>query len=301
MVLRKLAMGAALLAVLAQVAPAQAADKVSAKPAVKPHAAAPAKAGGKAVAVAAAGGAMSTGGDASWPQIKVGLDGSFPPFSTVDKQGVVKGFDPDMARAICEAMKTRCQFVRIDNMADAIPDLQAGRYDAIVASMSMTDWRRTQIDFTNKYYQPPAKFVGRKGASVSFTEEGLPGERVAVQRNSLHDKYASAVLGSKATILRYQTLGEATDALAAGKADLVLGDSLALQDGFLSTKQGAGFAFMGPDISAQQWFGSGAGIAVRKGNDALRDKINAAIADVRKSGQYQAIANRYFAFNIYGS
>lgn len=283
---RKLLAALALAAVVGQPVLAEAAGKVVAKPAAK-------------AAASAGGSAMMTPGDPSWPVAKVGLDGTFPPFSTVDAKGVVKGFDPDMARAICEQMQVRCKFIRIDNMADAIPDLQAGKYDAIVASMSMTAWRRSQIDFTNKYYQPPAKFVAKQGTKVDF--DNLAGQRIAVQRNSLHDKYLSAILPGKTTVLRYQTLEEAEGALKSGKADLVLGDSLALQEGFLSTKDGRGYAFIGPDLSNEQYFGSGAGIAVRKGNTALRDKINQAIAKVRASGQYQAIANRYFAFNIYGS
>ncbi|SNB77096.1 amino acid ABC transporter substrate-binding protein, PAAT family [Arboricoccus pini] len=274
------------VAAIGQPALAEAAGKVMAKPAAK-------------AAPAAGETSMMTGGDPKWPVAKVGLDGTFPPFSTVDAKGVVKGFDPDMARAICEQMQVRCKFMRIDNMADAIPDLQAGKYDAIVASMSMTAWRRSQVDFTNKYYQPPAKFIAKEGTKIDFAN--LSGQRIAVQRNSLHDKYLSAVLAAKTTVLRYQTLEEAEAALRAAKADLVLGDSLALQEGFLSTKDGRGYAFVGPDLASEQWFGSGAGIAVRKGDTALRDQINQAIAKVRASGQYQAIANRYFAFNIYGS
>ena len=73
-----------------------------------------------------------------------------------------------------------------------------------------------------------------------------------------------------------------------------------VDEGFLKTEQGKGFAFVGPSFTDPAYFGEGAGIAVRKGDKALLDKLNAAILALRANGEYQKIQSKYFSFDIYG-
>nr|GFC46439.1 hypothetical protein [Tanacetum cinerariifolium] len=68
----------------------------------------------------------------------------------------------------------------------------------------------------------------------------------------------------------------------------------------LKTDAGKGFALVGPDFTDSKYFGNGAGIAVRKGDSATAEKLNAAIDAVRADGTYQKIQNKYFSFDIYG-
>ena len=78
-----------------------------------------------------------------------------------------------------------------------------------------------------------------------------------------------------------------------------MADATLLDDGFLKTDAGKGFAFVGPAFTDVKYFGDGVGIAVRKG-DALKDKINTAITAIRENGKYKQIQDKYFAFDIYG-
>ena len=75
---------------------------------------------------------------------------------------------------------------------------------------------------------------------------------------------------------------------------------LTVDVGFLKTPAGKGFAFVGPLFTDPSYFGSGAGIALRKGDTALRDKLNAAIKAIRANGVYKTIEARYFDFDLYG-
>ena len=139
------------------------------------------------------------------------LLGSRNPFT-----GEIEGFDIDMAMALCEAMKVECTLVQQD-WDGIIPALLAKKYDAIIASMSITDERKKTVDFTNKYYQTPARFVARKGAGIQITKEGLKGKKVGVQRATIHDKYITDNYGSDVEVVRYGTADEANLDLVNGR------------------------------------------------------------------------------------
>lgn len=235
-----------------------------------------------------------------WKEVKIGVEGAYPPFSMVDKDGKLQGFEIDIAYALCDAMKVKCTLVKQDFDA-LIPALLARRIDAIIASMSITEERKQKVDFTNKYYQTPAKFVRKKGSGIEITKQGLKGKTVGVQQATTHDTYLTDNYGDVVTIKRYTTLDQAYLDMAAGRLDLLLGDSVPIKDAFLSKPAGKDFEFVGPDLTDPKWFGEGIGIAVRKQDDDLREKFNKAIDAIRADGTYQKIQDKYFDFDIYGS
>ena len=246
-----------------------------------------------------AGLAFGAGHALAQDKLRIGVEGAYPPFSEVTPSGELKGFDIDIAHALCEEMQVECELVQQD-WDGIIPALNARKYDAIVASMSITPERKKSVDFTNKYYQSPAKFVRKKGSGIEITEEGLKGKTVGVQRATIHDNYISSEYGDDVEIKRYATQDEAYLDMVAGRVDLLLADSTALSEGFLKTEQGQDYEFVGPDLTDPKYFGEGAGIAVRKGDDELRLRLNAAIDEIRKNGTYDRIAKKYFDFDIYG-
>ncbi|UCH72738.1 MAG: ABC transporter substrate-binding protein [Rhodospirillales bacterium] len=232
-------------------------------------------------------------------KVKIGTEGAYPPFNYIDKDGNLVGFDVDIAKALCEAAKFECEFV-VQDWDGIIPGLIAKKYDAIVASMSITEERKQKVDFTSKYYNTPAKFVAPKGANLEITKEGLKGKVIAVQRATIHENFLRDNFGDVVTVSSYATQDEAYLDLVSGRADAGIADSVAITDGFLSTPQGKGFQFYGPDFNDPKWFGEGVGIAVRKGEDALREKLNAAIEQIRRDGTYKRINAKYFDFDVYG-
>jgi arginine/ornithine transport system substrate-binding protein len=74
-----------------------------------------------------------------------------------------------------------------------------------------------------------------------------------------------------------------------------------MQGGFLDTEDGKDYEFVGPDFSDPKYFGEGAGIALRKDDDDLREMLNQAIEAIRANGKYKAIQDKYFDFDVYGS
>ena len=151
-----------------------------------------------------------------------------------------------------------------------IPALLAGKYDAIVASMSITDERKKVVSFTDRYYSNKVHFVSAKGSG--FDAEKLAGKTIGAQRATV----AATWLQKNAGGTKIKLYDKQTDAyldLAAQRLDAIFADGLVLHQ-WLQTKAGAGFMLVGKAYDLDE----GIGIAVRKGDDALRQRLNAARA-----------------------
>lgn len=248
------------------------------------------------LALAAPGSAAAQAPD--WKTVRIGVEGAYPPFSEVGPDGKLKGFDIDIAMALCAQMKAQCTLVpqEWDGM---IPALQSRKFDAIIASMAATDERRKVVAFSDKYYNTPARLVAKAGSTLVATPEGLKGKRIGVQRSTIHDRYVTDHFKAS-EIVRYAKADEVYLDLAAGRIDLAMGDSVAISGGLLKKPQGKGYAFFGPPYTDVKYFGSGSSIAVRKADGALAARFNAAIQALRADGRYKQIQDRYFDFDVYG-
>ena len=243
------------------------------------------------------GSSLSFAGD--WSKVRVGVEGAYPPFSWVEADGTLKGFDIDITMALCKEIGAECTLVQSD-WDGIIPSLLAKKYDAIIASMSITEERKKKVAFTSKYYNTPGKFARKRGSDIEITKEGLAGKTVGVQRATTYDNFISEEFGDAVEIKRYGTQDEAYLDAVSGRIDLLMADSVAMDDGFLSTDNGKDWEFVGPNYSDVKYFGEGAGIAVRKEDRDLADKLSAAISTIRANGVYEAINKKYFEFDVFG-
>jgi len=233
-----------------------------------------------------------------WKQIRIGVEGAYPPFSQTEADGSVTGFDIDIANALCAEMQAKCTLVKQD-WDGIIPALMARKYDAIIATMDITEERKKRVAFTNKYQHIPARFAALKGAEYQATPEFMAGKKIGVQRATSMDLYISDNY-PQAQIKRYGSADEAYLDLKAGRLDYVLADSAAISGGLLAKEGGDKFELVGPKLNNPKWFGEGAGIAVRKQDKDLVEQFNAAIKTIRGNGTYQKIQDKYFSFDVYG-
>ena len=233
-----------------------------------------------------------------WNKIRIGVEGAYPPFSSVKKDGTLKGFDIDIAMALCKEIGAECVLIPQD-WDGIIPALMARKYDAIIASMSITEERKKKVAFSDKYYNTPAKFARKKGSGIAISKAGLKGKTVGVQRATIHDNFITGEFGDSVEIKRYGTQDEAYLDAISGRVDLLLADSIAMEAGFLKTDQGKGWEFVGPGYSDPKYFGVGAGIAVRKSDGELAKLFSLAIKVIRSNGVYHMINGKYFAFDVY--
>lgn len=243
---------------------------------------------------------VAGGAAAEMKKVKIGTEGAYPPFNSIDPSGKVVGFDIDITNALCKAANFECEFV-IQDWDGMIPALQAKKFDAIIAQMSITEERKQVVDFTDKYSNTPNKFVAAKGAGITdFSADGLAGKIIGAQRATIAENFLRDNF-TKSDIRVYATQDEANADMAAGRLDLVLADAVALKDGFLNAEAGACCELVGPDYNDPKWFGEGAGIAIRKGETDLVKAFNAAIKQIRADGTYKQINDKYFDFDAYGA
>ena len=237
--------------------------------------------------------------DAQTKKLRLGVEGAYPPFSELGPDGKLKGWEIEIADALCKQMKAECSLVQL-SFDGMIPALQSRKIDAVIASMSITQERKRAVDFSDKYYKTPARFVVKNGVKLDISPAGLKGKRIGVQRATIFDRFLADQF-KDVQVVRYAKQDEVYLDLASGRIDAALQDVVAAQEGFLKTPQGKSFGFTGPSYVDAKYFGEGAGVAFRKGDTALREDFNRAIAAIRANGAYLKIQDAYFNFDIYGA
>lgn len=237
---------------------------------------------------------------AELPELKVAIDPTYQPFTFKTADGKPTGFDVDIAEALCKEIKRKCVFVEQvwDGM---IPGLQAKKYDVIISSMSITEERLQAVDFTDKYYNTPSRIVVK--ADTPFTDPAsLKGKKIGVLKGSTQEKYAMGELKTAGvTVVPYEAQDQVYLDIKSGRLDGTVADRVEVTGGFLSKPEGAGYGFVGPVLAEAKYFGTGAGVALRKGETALKDELNAAIKTIRSNGVYETVSKKYFDFDVYGN
>jgi len=240
-----------------------------------------------------------SGGSGGSGALRVGVASEpYPPFSEKGPDGQWRGWEIDIGQAVCAAMNEECVLVEIawDGL---IPALLSRRIDVVMASMSITEERMRTIDFSEKYYDSPAVVVAPRSSTISDDPQTFDGKVVGVQLATIHSNYVEKYLADHVDAVRtYQSFDEVNQDLAAGRVDAVIGDSIAIEP-FLQSQAGQ-CCEIKAELYDEEIFGLGAGFGLRKGEDDLKARLNAAIAEIRGDGTYDDISGKYFDFDIYG-
>ncbi|WDR04496.1 ABC transporter substrate-binding protein [Devosia rhodophyticola] len=243
------------------------------------------------VALVATIAAASAGSAIAQPmQIRIATEGAYPPFNQKDAAGNLVGFDIDIANALCAEMKAECTVVAQD-WDGIIPGLVANKYDAIIASMSITPERQQSVGFTEPYYSNYLHVMAKKGSGIAGADD-LAGKSVGAERSTVASQWAEDNLGRSADVKLYDTQTAAYSDLDAGRIDAMVSDIYPAYD-WLQTHDG--FEFIGDNIDIADKIG----IAVRKDDNELREALNGALKTIRDNGTYATINAKYFPFDIY--
>ncbi len=226
-------------------------------------------------------------------KLRIGTEGAYPPFNLIDASGQVVGFDLDVAHALCAKMEVECEVVTSD-WDGIIPALNAGKFDFLAASMSVTEERKNAVDFTDHYYTNKLQFVAPKSVDFKTDKDYLDGKVIGAQRATIAGTWLEDNMDGVVDIKLYDTQENAYLDLASGRVDGILADSF-VQWEWLKSDAGKDFEFKGEPVFDDDKIA----IAVRKGNDELREKLNKALAEIIADGTYEKLNAKYFPFNIY--
>jgi polar amino acid transport system substrate-binding protein len=228
------------------------------------------------------------------PTIRIATEGAFPPFNYLENNEP-QGFEIDLAKAFCEAMGATCTFV-VHDWDGIIKGLLTTEYDAIMASMAITDRRKTRIAFSKRYYLIPPAFIGQKDTEIrDVSPAALAGRSIGTIEGSQHAAFLEARYPG-ADLRTYAKLEEANLDLLTGRIDLVLGDKLALSR-FLNSKEGACCRAVGEPPPDPAFYGEGVAVGLRKEDKDLKERFNRAIERVMADGTYDRIRAKYFEFD----
>ena len=220
-------------------------------------------------------------------------DLDYPPFDYAGPDGNPAGFNVDLARLLCDEIKVSCtiQARPFQTLLDA---LGGNLGDAVIASIATNAETRKRVDFTDPYYRTPARFVARADSPIAdVLPELVAGKKIAVVAGTAHEAYLKQMF-TQADVRSYPNAAAARAALRNKDVDLLFGDGIALSFWLNGTDSAGCCAFRGGPFLDSRFFGEGVGIAVKRGNDVLRQALNWALFREWEKGSFTDLWLRYF-------
>ncbi len=221
----------------------------------------------------------------------------FPPFNARDEDGVLVGFNVDLARAICLELDVTCE-VTAKRWDQLFPSLSRDA-DAVIAAHRLNVETLTKADFTTPYFRTPGRFVGRRdGPKLTISPAGLDRRTVGVTRGTAHEAFIQTFFRTS-RIVRFDTPEAARTALRERKIDVIFGDGISLIFWINGSLSAGCCDLVGGAYLEPMFFGDGLAIAVRQGDSRLRSDLNRALAALRENGRMVELLQRYFPRRVY--
>ena len=216
----------------------------------------------------------------------------YPPFTSQNAAGEWEGWEEDLMQAMCKEMNEKCTHVSIA-WDGIIPALLEKKFDGIMGSMSITDERKKQIDFSDMYYNSASVIIGPKGGDHNIAPTAFKGKTIGVQASTTHANYTEKYFVPAGAVSKaYKGQDEANADLAAGRVDYVQADGVTL-GAWLASADGACCEVYGAVPIDIVVLGPGVGIGLRKEDTALKDKINAAFKSMAAKGVFDELTAKY--------
>ena len=260
--------------------------------------------------------AQAVAGD--WERIKIATEGAYPPWNYIDSSGNLVGFEIELVRDLCGRMNLKCEIVT-HKWRGIIEGLNQGKYDAIMAAMSITEPRKKLVSFSRSYADTPNVFVVRKDnplanfhselehltlddispaeqAALDALLNALKDKIIGVQVATINQKFADTYLGNYAEIRIYDFQHTVDLELYQGRLDALIG-GMAYWVPLIKSEQGKEYKIIGPQMTGGP-FGKGIGVAVRQKDQELADLFSRAIEASIRDGSLKKLAVKWFTFDV---
>lgn len=214
----------------------------------------------------------------------VGTNAEFVPFEYVDDDGNIDGFDIALMKEVGKKLDME---VVIENMEfkGLIGAIDSEKINVIAAGMTIDEERKQTCDFTDPYIQSKQVVIVKKGNTAITKEEDLKGKVIAVQEGTTGDFIATDDAGAK-EVLRFKKYLDAVKEVENGKADAVIIDSAPADK---MVEANSNVEIVKDLVMADEEYG----IAVKKGNTELLEKINTAISELKADGTFDKLVDEY--------
>lgn len=250
--------------------------------------------------------------------LRIGTDGSYPPYGSTTPGGKLVGFEIDLMNDLCKRMQTRCEFVVVD-WNGMIPKLQQGSVDVIMSGLSIKPERRRAIDFSLPYFSAPTYFVARKDSpaayqsaarSIDLSKAGPADKQalaelakhlkkavVGIEGATTHEQYVKQYFPESGQVRVYPKQESLFLDLAIGRVDVACAGYSNVSRFIREQKEkGREFVMVGPGVRGGV-LGEGVAFGLRKDSDALENKLNDALRAAAKQGVVASLSKQWFGID----
>jgi polar amino acid transport system substrate-binding protein len=218
----------------------------------------------------------------------VGTDATYAPFEFQNEKGEIVGFDIDVMRAAADKAGIQVKFVATP-WEGAFNALAQGDRDVLISAVTITDERKQTLDFSDPYFEAHQLIAVPETSAVTKLDD-LKKRKVGVQTSTTGEEVLVKLQGkTSVNIKRFESTPLALTELSAGGLDAVVADNGVIEH-YVSNNPNAKFKSINDAGFAPEMYG----IAVRKGNTELLQKINTGLAAIKADGTYQKIHDEYF-------
>ena len=254
-----------------------------------------------------------------WTKVTIATEGAYEPWNFVQPDGKLAGFEIDLAHDLCSKMKVECTIVQND-WDGMIPALTAGKFDAIMAGMSITAKRLQVIDFSSSYAAGPSGFLVPKTSDLAKlpgtgeilnmgTDEAkakpvidgmrtlLKGKTIGVQVATIQANFAHRYFDDVATVQEYKTAEQNDLDLMAGRLDASFAEE-SVQLATLAKPDAKDLMIAGADFRGGPILGDGTGVGLRKNEPELKAMFDKAIAAEIADGSLKKLQDKWFKLDM---
>lgn len=246
-----------------------------------------------------------------WDSILIATEGVYEPWNKTLPDGTFDGFEPEMAKVLCERMQAHCTLVAQD-WDGLIPGLQAGKFDVVMDALAISDTRKQIIDFSRPYTKAPATFIALDSSNIDLRRgtlhlsgnpqqdapvvedlrSKLKGKVIGIVSGTVYTKFIHDQFDAVATVREYKTPPEPLMDLKSGRVDVVFED-MGFLAGEMALPSSSGVVLIGPAINGPIW-GEGEAFGIRKGEPELKAKLDKAVASLIDDGTINRLSQKWF-------
>lgn len=218
-------------------------------------------------------------------KLKVGVEGTYPPYTYHDDNGELTGFDVEVAKAIADKLGVEADFTESD-WDSLLAGIDSGRLDTIINAVSITPEREEKYDFAGPYFYITQQIVVAKDNDDIVDMASLDGKKVA---NTATTAYLDILEDAGASLVQISTADEAVSLIESGRADFTTFNSVVFNE-YLQQHPDANLkvAFVIPDVVDTY------AVPIKKGETALYDAVQNAIDELKEDGTLSKLSEDYF-------
>ena len=216
-----------------------------------------------------------------------------PPFTSLNTDKELQGFDIDVAKELCKKMQVQCTFSN-DQFSNMVTSLKTNKYDAWISAISIDEHHQKDVSLSKPYFSNTVQLMATKATTFNAAPIEIKGKTIGAEDRTCFIPHLKEAYGDSVKIKTFPTEDEAYIALKNGEIDAVIGDTTTLKYWRSTQEDSKKYRLIGLPAKYSNLVWHKYGIAVTKDNFELMKKLNGAIEHIKSDGTYDKLVKKYF-------